>query len=63
MTPLGDAVGFVDGDACELTLRVDGPEAASEGLGQGVLRGDVEKACVRVAWIKTVSGVSLSPKM
>lgn len=43
VAPFGDAVGFVDGDAGELALRVDGHEVLAECLCEGVFRGDVEQ--------------------
>ena len=60
MAPFGDAMSFVNGDACELTLRIDGLKAASEGLGQGVLWGDVKETRMRVTWIETVIEIRLS---
>ena len=41
-------MGFVDGDAGELALRIDGLEVSAEGLCEGVLRGNVEEAG---AWV------------
>ena len=48
VAPFRDAVGFVDGDAGELALGVDGLEVSAEGLGEGVLGGNVEEAG---AWV------------
>lgn len=44
VAPFADAVGFVDGDAREFALRVDGCEVPTEGLGEAELGGDVEEA-------------------
>lgn len=49
MTPFGDAVGFVDGDAGQLALAVDGGEEFAEVLGGAEFRGDVDEAGVGVA--------------
>ena len=42
-------MGFINGDAGELALAVDGLKMLAEGFGESVLRGDVEKAGERVA--------------
>ena len=44
VAPFGDAMRFVDGDAGELALGVDGIEVPSEGGGKGEFGGYVEKA-------------------
>jgi hypothetical protein len=60
VAPFGDAVGFVDGDAGELALRVDGLDVAAEGFGQAELGGDVEETGERVAAAEVVEdGFSL----
>lgn len=49
MTPLADAVGFVDGDTVQLALRVDGLEVPPEGLCLAELGRHVEKTGPRVS--------------
>ena len=44
-------MGFVDGDAGELALAVDGLAMLAERLGEGVLWSDVEEASERMAWV------------
>ena len=51
VAPFGDAVGFVDGDAGEFTLGVDGGEVLAEGFGEGVFGGYVEEPGERMAWV------------
>ena len=47
-------MGFVDGDAGELALGVDGLDVAAERIGQAELGGHVEEACERVAAAEVV---------
>ena len=44
VAPFGDAVGFVDGDAREFALRVDGLHVAAEGGGEAEFGGYVEES-------------------
>lgn len=44
MTPLGDAMCFINDETRELPLSMDSLEAALKGFSQGVFRGYVEQA-------------------
>ena len=54
VTPFGDAVGFVDGDAGELTLGVNSLEVAAEGFRECEFRGNVQESGKGMTLVGTV---------
>ena len=50
VAPLGDAVGFIDGNASEFALAGDCAEDATERLGEDEFRCYVEESC---GWVST----------
>lgn len=57
MTPLGDAVCFINNETGQLPLCMYYLKAALKGYGQGVFRSYVEQANIGVTWDRKLSAI------
>ena len=54
MAPFANAMGLIDGDPREFSLRVDGSQISAEPLALAELRGHVEQTRARMAGEKVI---------
>ena len=58
MTPLTDAMGFVNCDSRELALSIDGCQVLAEGGGKSILGSDVKEPGEGMACERSDLGLS-----
>ena len=58
VAPFADAVGFIDGDAGDFTLCVDGVQVPPERFGEAKFGGHVEEPGERVSAAQVIDDTS-----